>query len=69
MSNIFFSPENYVRRAVAIGGGPTRVSNLLSISNATVHSWAKNGRVPNLDYAKKLSDLSGIKVSLLRPVL
>lgn len=60
--------ENYVKKAVNKAGGPTIVSNLLSISNGAVHKWINARRVPNLDKAKQLAQLSGIKLEKVRPV-
>lgn len=68
ISVMFFTLENHVRLAVAKAGGPTYVSNQLLISNGAVHAWIQKGRVANLDYARKLSELSGVAVDLLRPV-
>ncbi|MDF2457738.1 MAG: hypothetical protein K0S79_154 [Nitrospira sp.] len=65
---MFFLPENHVKRAVEIVGGPTFASNLLSVSNQCIHKWIAAERVPNLNQARKLSELSKIEVEKLRPV-
>jgi len=62
-----FLQENAVKKAVKIIGGVTKASNLLGVSNGAVHSWVKRGRVTNIDYAKKLAELSGLKVEQVRP--
>ena len=64
---MYFLPENAVKKAVKIIGGVTKASNLLGVSNGAVHSWVKRGRVTNIDYAKKLAELSGLKVEQVRP--
>lgn len=66
---MFFSLENHVKRAIAKAGGPTYVSNQLSLSNGAIHAWIRKGRVANIEYARKLAELSGVSVDLLRPVL
>lgn len=66
---MFFTPDNFVRIAVAKAGGPTKVSNQLSISNGAVHAWVRKGRIADLDFARKVSEMSGVKVDLLRSVL
>ena len=62
-----FLQENFVKKAVKIVGGVTKASNLLGVSNGAVHSWVKRGRVVNIDYAKKLAELSGIGLDKVRP--
>jgi DNA-binding transcriptional regulator YdaS (Cro superfamily) len=59
--------ENAVKKAVKIIGGVTKASNLLGVSNGAVHSWVKRRKVVNIDYAKMLSELSGIPVEKIRP--
>jgi len=66
---MFFTPDNHVRIAIAKAGGPTKVSNQLSISNGAVHAWVRKGRIADLDFARTVSVLSGVDVNLLRPVL
>jgi hypothetical protein len=61
--------RNHVMTAVRLIGGPTKTSNALGVSNATVHSWIKRRVVSNIDYAKKLAELSGIELLKLRPVV
>lgn len=65
---MFFTPDNYVKIAVAKAGGPTKLSNTLSLSNGTIHSWIRKGRIADIDYANKVAQMSGISVELLRPV-
>jgi hypothetical protein len=66
---MFFTPDNHVKIAIAKAGGPTKVSNQLSISNGAVHAWVRKGRIADLDFARKVSKMSGIEVDLLRSVL
>lgn len=58
--------QNKVKVAIERLGGPTKAAHLLGVSNATVHSWARNQRVPNIDLALKMAKASGIEVTLLR---
>lgn len=58
--------ENYVRTAIDRVGGPTKASNLLGVSNNTINVWMNNRHIPNIDYAKKLAELSEMKVQELR---
>ena len=64
---MFFNNNN-VKIAVAKLGGPTKASNLLGVSNGAVHAWTRNGTVPNIDQARKLAQLAGMKVEEVRPV-
>lgn len=66
---MFFTPNNHVKIAIAKAGGPTKVSNQLSISNGAIHAWIRKGRIADLDFARTVSALSGVDVNLLRPVL
>lgn len=66
---MFFTPDNHVRIAIAKAGGPTKVSNTLSLSNGAVHAWVRKARIANIDHARKVSEMSGVSVNLLRPVL
>lgn len=59
--------QNRVKSAVNKAGGPTKVSNLLAVSNGTVHSWMKQGRVSNIDKAKLLAELAGMRLEEIRP--
>lgn len=60
-------PKNFVKLAVRKAGGPTKVSNLLSVSNGTVHNWMKQGRVSDIDKARALAKESGYSVEEVRP--
>jgi DNA-binding transcriptional regulator YdaS (Cro superfamily) len=64
---MFFS-DNSVRIAVSKIGGVTKTSNLLGVSNGAVHKWLSAQRVPNIDKAKQLAQLSGIALEKVRPV-
>lgn len=64
---MFFNNNN-VKIAVAKLGGPTKASNLLGVSNGTVHAWIRNGTVSNIDHARNLARQAGMKVEEVRPV-
>ena len=34
-----------IKTAIDRLGGPTKVSNLLGVSNGTVHAWIKTGKI------------------------
>lgn len=59
--------ENFVRKSVLKIGGVTKASNLLGVSNGAVHSWIKKRRITNIDYARQISELSGISIEKVRP--
>lgn len=61
-----FNSENYVRTAVDRIGGPTRTATLVAVSNATIHAWLKNGRIPNIDKARIVAKSAEIDVQMLR---
>ncbi len=63
------SKINAVKQAIHNIGGPTKASNALGVSNATIHSWLNKGNVPNIDLAIQLAMLSGVKVEDLRPMV
>ncbi|MDP2805375.1 MAG: hypothetical protein Q8O24_05480 [Gallionellaceae bacterium] len=63
---MFCLPENPVRKAIALAGGPTFVSNQLSLSNGAIHAWIRKGRIASLDYARKVAEMSGVAVEQLR---
>ena len=63
-----FIHQNKVRMAVNKIGGPTRTSNLLGVSNGAVHAWIKAQRISNIDYARKVAELSEMKVDELRGI-
>ena len=58
--------KNRVRIAVDRLGGPTKASNLMGVSNNTINTWIRKQRVGNIDFAKKLADLSEMAVQDLR---
>lgn len=64
---MLFRSENHVRLAIAKAGGPTHVSNHLQLSNGCIHAWIKKGRIASIVYARKVAELSGMKVEELRP--
>ncbi|WP_186070813.1 hypothetical protein [Burkholderia gladioli] len=61
-----FNSENYVRTAVDRIGGPTRTATMLSVSNATIHSWIKNDRIPNIEKARIVAKAAAMEVRMLR---
>jgi len=58
--------QNYVKIAVERLGGPTKVSHACSVSNATVHNWLKNQRIPDIAKAKIIAKAAGMEVQMLR---
>ena len=58
--------KNRVRIAVDRLGGPTKASNLMGVSNNTINTWIRKQRVGNIDFARKLADLSKMTVQDLR---
>ena len=60
--------ENAVKKAIDKIGGVTKASNILGVSNGAVHSWVKKRTVTNIDYARKISELSGVPLEKVRPV-
>lgn len=65
---LMLSPENHVRRAVQLVGGPTRAACLMKVSGTCIHRWIANAYIPNIDQAQKLGAESGISAELLRRV-
>ncbi len=62
-----FMYQNQVKAAVRKIGGPTKTSNLLGVSNGAIHAWIKARRIPNVDYARKVAELAGMRVEDVRP--
>ena len=62
-----FIQQNHVRIAVNRIGGPTKVSNLVGVSNGAVHAWIKARRIANIDFARKVAELAGMQVEEVRP--
>ena len=64
---MFMTPnQNRVRIAVDRLGGPTKASNQMGVSNNTISTWIKKQRVGNIDFARKLAELSKMTVQDLR---
>lgn len=59
--------RNHVVVAVERLGGATKAAHAVKVSNASVHSWIRNRRVPNIDTARLLAELTGMDVQMLRP--
>ena len=57
---------NQVQIAIDRVGGPTKAAHELQVSNTTIHAWIREKRVPDINQAKKLEELSGISHTLLR---
>ena len=60
--------SNYVKAAVDRVGGPTKAAHLLKVSNTTIHNWVTNQRVPEIEQARKLAQLSDLPVDQLRRI-
>jgi hypothetical protein len=61
-----FLYQNHVKIAVDRIGGPTKTAHATSVSNASVHSWIKAKRIPNIDKARIVAKISGLDLQLLR---
>lgn len=61
--------QNNVAIAVDRVGGATKAAHLMKVSNWTIHSWVRNGKVPKIDQARALAEASGMQVEQLRPTL
>jgi DNA-binding phage protein len=59
--------KNHVMVCVERLGGGTKAAHAAKVSNATIYSWIKARRVPNIDHAKLLASLTGMQVNQLRP--
>lgn len=62
-----FIQKNAVKTAVNRIGGATKTSNAVGVSNGAVYAWIKAHRISNIDYAKKVAELSGMKLEEIRP--
>lgn len=60
---------NYVRQAVSRIGGPTKAAHAMGVSNTTIHQWIREDRISDIDKAKAMAQLSGIKLEYLRGVV
>jgi hypothetical protein len=58
---------NRVCEAVNLAGGISATANQLKVSDVTVFRWRKAGRIPKIDFARKLAKITGIPVGDLRP--
>jgi DNA-binding transcriptional regulator YdaS (Cro superfamily) len=59
--------SNKVKIAVGRAGGPTKVSLLLQVSGSAVFAWVRNRKIPDIDKATKLAEITGMSVRELRP--
>lgn len=60
--------ENKVKSAVAFAGGPTHVARKLGVTPTAIHAMIRKGRVSNIDRARLLAKMAGVKLLELRPV-
>lgn len=58
--------QNHIRTAINRIGGPTKAAHKIGVSNATIHSWIKQRRVPDIDKASALAAASGVELGRLR---
>jgi DNA-binding transcriptional regulator YdaS (Cro superfamily) len=61
--------QNYVKTAVQRLGGPTKTANAMTVSNTTIHDWINKRRISDINQAKKLAELTGLKLQDLRSTL
>lgn len=64
---MFITFPNHVAIAVDRIGGPTLAAHAAGVSNATIHLWIKQRRIPNINTARKLAGLTGMEITQLRP--
>lgn len=67
-NSMLIIPSNKIKTAINRIGGPTKAANTLGVSGATIHSWIKSERVPDIEMAKKLAKLADIDHEVLRRV-
>jgi transcriptional regulator with XRE-family HTH domain len=56
-----------VRKAIYNLGGAKIAAGKLRVSTSTISKWCRNGVIPNLDMATRVSAASGFAVDSLRP--
>jgi hypothetical protein len=56
-----------VKKAIFNMGGPKIAAAKLWVSTSTISKWCRNGVIPNLDMATRVSTASGFAVDSLRP--
>ena len=56
-----------VKKAIYNMGGPKISAEKLRVSTSTISKWIRNGVIPNLDMATRVSAASGFTVDSLRP--
>ena len=59
--------NNPIKVAIQRAGGPTKVSLLLGCSGTAVHAWIRKRKIPDIDKATKLAEITGMNVRELRP--
>lgn len=64
---MFLLVENKIRVAVQRLGGPTKTAIAMRCSGTAVGAWIRARRVSDIDKARKLSELTGVPVTELRP--
>lgn len=61
--------ENKVKIAIDRAGGPTKVALIMGCSGSAVFEWIRKHKVPDIDKAIKLAEMTDMDVRDLRPCL
>jgi hypothetical protein len=56
-----------IKQAIYNMGGPKIAGRTLRVSTSAIGKWIRNGRIPNLDLAQRVSTASGFPLAILRP--
>ncbi|MEC5217780.1 hypothetical protein RCH09_002743 [Actimicrobium sp. GrIS 1.19] len=56
-----------IKKAIFNMGGTKIAANKLWVSTSAISKWMRNGVIPNLDMATKVSEASGFTIDSLRP--
>lgn len=59
--------SNLVQEAIVTIGGATKAANIFQVANSTIYTWIRSGRVSDIDKARLLASLSGLKLEEVRP--
>lgn len=62
-----FNFQNKVKISVQRAGGPTQVALRFGCSGSAVHSWCRKQKIPDINIATKLAEMTGMQVRDLRP--
>ena len=57
-----------IRKAIYNMGGPGIAAASLEVSTSAIGKWIRNGKIPNLNIAKRVAKESGFSLESLRPV-